>query len=78
MDFDPLAASLLSIYNFLPLTVPFNLDLPIVTVPLNNFRVRSDGVQENQVHSITIQSMEVPNLNFQPIPPTSKFYSIAT
>ena len=46
------------------------------TVPLNNFR--ADGVQENQVHSITIQSMEVPNLNFQPIPPTSKFYSIAT
>ena len=47
-------------------------------VPLNNFRVRTDGVQENQVHSITLQSLEVPNLNFQPIPPTSKFYSIAT
>ena len=48
------------------------------TVPLNNFRVRTDGVQENQVHSITIQSLEVPNLNFQPIPPTSKLYSIET
>ena len=45
---------------------------------LTSIRVSKRGVQENQVHSITIQSLEVPNLNFQPIPPISKFYSMAT
>ena len=48
------------------------------TVPLNNFRVRTDGVQENQMHCDVSCNLKVPNLDFQPIPQLSKFYSIAT
>ena len=48
------------------------------TVPLNNFRVRTDGVQENQMHCDVSYTLKVPNLDFQPIPQLSKFYSIAT
>ena len=43
------------------------------TVPLNNFRVRTEGVQENQMHCDVSCTLEVPNLDFQPIPPLSKF-----
>ena len=43
------------------------------TVPLNNFRVRTDGVQDNQMHCDVSCALEVPNLDFQPIPQLSKF-----
>ena len=49
-----------------------------VTPRLKIFRVRTDGVQGNQVHGFIVQSLEVLNLDFQPIPSRSKFYSIAT
>ena len=47
---------------------------PEGTVPFNNFRVRTDGVQENQRHCDVSCTLEVPNLDFQPIPLLSKFY----
>ena len=49
-----------------------------VTPSLKIFRVRTDGVQGNQVHGFIVQSLEVLNLDFQPIPSRSEFYSIAT
>ena len=42
--------------------------------PSTSTRVSYGGVQENRVHSITVNSLEVPNLNFQPVPRTSKLY----
>ena len=44
-----------------------------ITVPLKKFRVRTDGVQGNQMHCDVSCTLEVPNLDFQPIPPISKF-----
>ena len=38
-----------------------------ITLPLTSTRVSSRGVQENRVHSITVHSLEVPNLDFQPV-----------
>ena len=43
------------------------------TVPLNNFRVRTDGVQENQIPCDVSCTLEVLKLDFQPIPPISEF-----
>ena len=48
------------------------------TPRLNIFRIRTDRAQGNQVHGFIVQSLEVLNIDFQPIPTTSKFYSIAT
>ena len=45
------------------------------TPRLKIFRVRTEG---NQVHGFIVQSLDVLNLDFQPIPSRSKFYSIAT
>ena len=44
-----------------------------VTVPLKKFRLWTDGVQENQMNCDILCTLEVPNLDFQPIPPISKF-----
>ena len=43
-----------------------------------NLRVRADLPQGIQLHYNIIGSLVVQNLNFQPIPMTSKFYCIAT
>ena len=45
-------------------------------LPLTSTRVGTQGVQENQVHSLTVERLEALNINFQPIQSTSKFYSI--
>ena len=45
-------------------------------VALINFRVRTDGVQGNQVHSITVRGLGIPQTDFQLIPSHHKFYSI--
>ena len=37
-------------------------------IALTDFRVRTDGVQGNQVHSITVRGMGIPQTDFQPIP----------
>ena len=45
-------------------------------VAVTNFRVRTDGVQGNQVHSITVQGLGIPQTDFQPIPMPRSFLSL--
>ena len=42
---------------------------------LTSARVRARGVERNQVHSITVQRLGIPNPDFQPILTMEKFYS---
>ena len=37
-------------------------------VALTNFRVKTEGVQGNQVHSIIVWGLGIPQTDFQPIP----------
>ena len=37
-------------------------------IVLTDFRARTDVVQENRVHSITLEAHKAPNLDFEPIP----------
>ena len=45
-------------------------------VALTNFRVKTEGVQGNQVHSITVRGLGIPQTDFQPIPMHHYIYSI--
>ena len=42
---------------------------------LTSARVRARGVKGNQVHSITVLSLGIPNSDFQPILLMENFYS---
>ena len=64
-----------------PGSMPFIMDGAAeaeTTAVLTKNRIGLRGFQGNQIHTVAIWSLEVPNPNFQPIIMMSKFYSMET